>query len=76
MNSIERRLSKLEGKFGMAGNSPKYILVLSDGRDLGPAEDAYIQILSEQFPDDGSFGIVDFEGVSREEVERFVRENG
>jgi hypothetical protein len=80
MKSIDGRLSKLEGRFGIARSAPRYLLILTD-RDPESVEDAYVQILDEAglLPTTGC-GVVDFtvipRGLSAKDEEKFVRENG
>jgi hypothetical protein len=82
MKAIDSRLNKLENRFGLARNAARYLLILMDaGRELGPADDAYIKSLDEAgFLPTGGFGIVKLNqiplGLSDKEAERFVRENG
>jgi hypothetical protein len=48
MRTIDRRLSNLEQRFGIASNTPRFLLILMDaGQELGPAEEAYIESLDE-----------------------------
>jgi len=44
MNGLNRWLNNLEHRFGIARDAPPYLVVMIDG-ELGPVEDAYIQIL-------------------------------
>lgn len=80
MKSIDGRLSKLEHRFGMASSATRYLVIMIEG-DVGPAADAYLEILDEAgfFPATGSY-MVDFtlipRGLKAKEAERFVRENG
>jgi hypothetical protein len=82
MRAIDRRLSKLEQRLGIAGTAPRYLVILND-RALAHTDDAdiYINILDEAgFLHTAGFGMVDFSqiprGLSGKEAERFVRENG
>jgi hypothetical protein len=80
MKTIDRRLGKLERRFGIARNGPIYLLILTD-RDLESVEDAYVKILDEAgFLPNSGIGVVDFtvipRGLNAEEEEKFVRENG
>jgi hypothetical protein len=82
MRAIDRRLSKLEQRLGIAGAAPRYLIILND-RELVHTDDAdiYIKILDEAgFLHTAGFGMVDFSqiplGLSGKEAERFVRENG
>jgi hypothetical protein len=80
MRTIDRRLGKLERRFGIARNGPIYLLILTD-RDLESVEDAYIKILDEAgFLPSSGVGAVDFtvipRGLNAEQEARFVRENG
>jgi hypothetical protein len=46
MRSIDGRISKLESQFGIVDRSPRFLVILMDaGRELGPAEEAYIETL-------------------------------
>ena len=79
MKNLDGRLSKLETRFGIARNGPTIQLILND-RELVPIKDVYVQILEDGgFPPPGGH-IIDFtvipRGLSAEETERFVRENG
>jgi hypothetical protein len=82
MRTIDRRLGKLENRFGMAQTKTSYLRIVNDaGSDLGAAQDTYLQILDEAgFFHAGGFNLVDLSqvphGLSEEETERFVRENG
>ena len=86
MRAVDSRLSKLEQRFGMAGTTPRYLIILNhrfDDPELGPgpAGDTYIKILDEAgFLPTAGFGMVDLDriprGLSAKEVERFVLENG
>jgi hypothetical protein len=61
MRSISGRLRKLEDRLGITRNAPRYLLIVMDaGKELGPAEDAYIKSLDEAglLPSSG-FGLVD-----------------
>lgn len=82
MKSIDARLGKLEQRFGIAKNKPRYVLIL-DGvagkRAL--SDDKCVQILDEAgFLHAGGFGVVDLtqipSGLNANETERFIRENG
>ena len=81
MKNFEGRLSKLEHRVGIGGGAARYLVILTD-RDLEPTEeDAYIRILAEsKFLPTTGVGMVDFtvipRGLSANETERFVRENG
>ena len=80
MKTIGRRLSKLEHRFGLARNGPRYMMILSE-RGLENVGDAYVTILDEAgyLPPTGPC-IVDLtvipRGLNAKEEERFVRENG
>jgi hypothetical protein len=61
MRSIDGRLNNLEYRLGIARDAPRYLLIVMDaGRELGPADDAYIESLYEGglLPTSG-FGLVD-----------------
>ena len=82
MKNIDGRVSKLEQRFGIAKNKPRYVLIL-DGvagkRAL--SDDRCIQILDEAgLLHSGGFGVVDLtqipSGLNAIETEKFVRENG
>jgi hypothetical protein len=46
MKSIDGRINKLESQFGIVDRSPRFLVILMDaGRELGPAEEAYIETL-------------------------------
>jgi len=81
MKNIDGRLNNLERKFGIAGNEEKYVMILTD-RDIEDAkQDAYVQILYDGgFLPTRGFGSVDLtlipRGLSAQEEEKFVRENG
>jgi hypothetical protein len=82
MSAIDRRLSKLENQFGIAHDIATYLVIVRDaGSELGSVEETHIQILNEAgFLRAGSFNVVDLSqipaGLSAEETQRFVRENG
>jgi len=61
MRTIDRRLSNLEQRFGIARNTRRFLLILMDaGEELGPAEEAYIKSLDEAgLLPAGGFGVVD-----------------
>jgi hypothetical protein len=82
MKSINGRLRKLEDRFGIAKNKPRFVLMLDGaGSKRALSNDDCIQILDEAgfLPPSGSC-IVDFtvipRGLNAKEEERFVRENG
>jgi hypothetical protein len=81
MKTIDRRLSKLEHRFGIANTKTTYVVVLMDaGSELGTAQEAYIKMLQEtEVLHPGTFGVVDLrqipDGRNAEETERFVRES-
>jgi hypothetical protein len=46
MKSIDGRINKLESQFGIVDRAPRFLVILMDaGRELGPAEEAYIETL-------------------------------
>jgi hypothetical protein len=45
MRNFDRRLSKLERRFGIASSEVRFQIIMSD-LELGPTGDAYIQPLS------------------------------
>jgi hypothetical protein len=48
MRNIDGRLNRLEDRLGLRRDDPRYLLILREaGRELGPAEEAYIQRLDE-----------------------------
>jgi hypothetical protein len=82
MKSIDGRLRKLEDRFGLVENKPRFVLMLDGaGSKRALSNDDCIQILAEAgfLPPSGSC-IVDFtvipHGLNAKEEERFVRENG
>jgi hypothetical protein len=82
MKSIDGRLRKLEDRFGLVENKPRFVLMLDGaGSKRALSNDDCIQILDEAefLPPSGSC-IVDFtvipHGLNAKEEERFVRENG
>jgi hypothetical protein len=82
MKSIDGRLRKLEDRFGIAENKPRYVVTLDGaGSKRALSNDNCIQILDEAgFLHTGGFGLVDLtkipNGLSAKETERFLRENG
>jgi hypothetical protein len=82
MKILDKRLSKLENRFGLARSGPRYLLLLMDaGKDLPPEEEeTYLRLLDEAglLPPIGCFGVIDLRcvphGLSPEEMARFVRE--
>jgi hypothetical protein len=79
MNNLEKRINKLEHRFGTARDAARYVVIMAD-RDLSAEEDAYVEMLHKagMFPG-GVVSMVDFmsipPGSTAIEIERFVREN-
>jgi hypothetical protein len=61
MRTLDKRLNKLEHRFGIVSNAPTYLLILTDaGRERVPADDAYIKSLDEVgLLPKGGFGVID-----------------
>jgi hypothetical protein len=82
MKSIDGRLRKLEDRFGIAKNEPRFVLILDGaGSKRALSDDNCIQILDEAgFLHTSGFGPVDLtqipNGLNAKETERFLRENG
>jgi hypothetical protein len=82
MKSINGRLRKLEDRFGIAKNKPRFVLMLDGaGSKRALSNHNCIQILDEAgFLPPGGSCVVDFtvipRGLNAKEEERFVRENG
>ena len=81
MKSIDRRLGRLEVKLGIATNRPSVVVVMSDLIGRGLDDDTCLQILREGgFPPADAVATVDLceipGGLSAEETERLIRENG
>jgi hypothetical protein len=81
MRSIDRRLTKLENRFGIAHVHTTYLVLLMDaGRGRGPAEEMYIKTLDDGgVLATGGFVVVDLnpapEGLSAEEAKILALEN-
>jgi len=81
MNSIDRRLGKLEDGLGIGRNRTRLVLVMSDAGRRGLDDDTCLRILREGgFPAASAVAIVDLceipVGLNATETEKFVRENG
>ena len=81
MNSIDRRLGKLEDGLGIGRNRTRLVLVMSDAGRRGLDDDTCLRILREGgFPAASVVAIVDLceipVGLNATETEKFVRENG
>jgi hypothetical protein len=80
--AIDRRLSKLEDRFGIADDRERVVVTLDGaGSKRALSNDICIQILDEAgLLHTGGFGLVDLtkipNGLSAKETERFLRENG
>jgi hypothetical protein len=80
MNSLEKRIYKLEHRFGTTRDAPAYVITMAD-RDLSAEEEAYVEMLNKAGSlRAGVFSTVDFTsippGLTAIEIDRFVRENG
>jgi hypothetical protein len=82
MKSINGRLRKLEDRFGVAKNKPRFVLMLDGaGSKRALSNHNCIQILDEAgFLPPGGSCVVDFtvipSGLNANETETFIRENG
>jgi hypothetical protein len=82
MKTIDRRIRKLEDRFGTAAGKPQLMLVVSRaGWGLALDQDRCIQILREcEFLPTGPVGLVNLgqipDGLNAEELERFLRKDG
>jgi hypothetical protein len=80
MRNLEKRIHKLEHRFGTARDAAAYVVIMAD-RDLSAEERAYVEMLHKawSFPS-GVVSMVDFmsipPGLTAIEIDRFVRENG
>ena len=82
MQTVIRRLAKLEDQFGAGNRKPRLLLVLCKaGWGLALDVDACLQILDEcrSLPT-GPVGLVNFmnipKGMNAEQTERFLQEHG
>ena len=82
MKTIDRRIRKLEDRFGLGNGKPPLLLVLTAaGRGLALDEDTCVRILREcGFLPTGPVGVVNLgvipKGLNAEELERFLRKDG
>jgi hypothetical protein len=82
MKSIDGRLRKLEHRFGISDDEPRFVVTLDGaGSKRALSNDNCIQILDEVgLLHTGGFGVVDLtkipNGLTAKETERFLRENG
>ena len=82
MKSIDGRLNKLEHRYGIADDKPRFVLILDGaGSERAISDDHCIQILDEAgLLHSSGFGVVDLtqipNGLSDKETERFLRESG
>ena len=82
MKTIDRRIRKLEDRFGLGNGKPPLLLILTAaGRGLALDEDTCVRILRESgFLPTGAMGIVNLgvipKGLNAEELERFLRKDG
>ncbi len=82
MNTIHRRVRKLEDRFWIGDGKPGILLVLCHaGGRLALDQDRCIQILGEcGFLPTGPVGLVNLlqipDGLNAEKLERFLREDG
>ena len=82
MKTIDRRIRKLEDRFGLADGKPPLLIVVSlAAKKLALDEDRCVQILREcgHLPT-GAVGLVNLgkipRGLDAKETERFLRERG
>jgi hypothetical protein len=79
VHNLEKRIHKLEHRFGTACDDAAYVITMAD-RELSAEERAYVEMLHKpgSFPG-GVVSIVDFmsipPGLTAIEIDRFVREN-
>ena len=82
MRTIDRRLGRLEHRFGIADNTERFVVILDGaGSTRALSDDRCIQILDEAgLLHAGGFGVVDLtqipNGLNAKETERFLREGG
>jgi hypothetical protein len=78
---VDRRLDKLEARFGLSHQRPRLLLVVTDYRKLAIDHDACIKILDEAglLPTSGIAAVYLMDvprGLNAEETAWFLRENG
>jgi hypothetical protein len=68
MRGINRRVSKLEHRLGLARDAPTYVAILKRaGQEIGPAERAYIDREAERIAP-GCFGLIVLTGADGSEA--------
>jgi hypothetical protein len=68
MRGINRRVSKLEHRLGLARDAPTYVAILTRaGHIIGPAERAYIERETERIAP-GCFGMIVLTGADGSEA--------
>ena len=81
MKTIDRRLSKLENRFGIAQTKTTYVVVLWTREAIwDPLRKPISRCSKKPESSPGAFGVVDLsqipEGLNAQETARFVREKG